>query len=435
MHIPAKVMIVEDEVIVAMDLEQHLRDLGYTVTGIVTAGEVAVSKALEDSPDLILMDVQLQNEINVVKVIKEIKARMSVSIVYLTAYADDATLYRARDIKPHGYLVKPFNAETLQATVEMALHKFQSEQKLIKDVHVNKQENKVLAFSMNLVNSVESIKSCEEFLRLAIIQLTEIFHFPYAFAFALEKPFMDTILYERLNESITSSRLNRDTYHLCQSFIFHRNPWTIMNPSLDPCLSILKQYKEKNFRFQLDVLPFVGADDIIGLIGLGDTHKKISANELHVVWNIVKELVTTLKNNSNANENQLLTETFYQSNIPTIVTNSQGQIQYENTTYEDISRMTQDVAVYKLHKVYPFNPCCSHVRKELKHAIEKGEDRYIEIPPQAQKEVCRSTLEVVWPVHNTNNTTSDFKTIPEIEFFICLLLPHAMATGNIDAYP
>jgi PAS domain S-box-containing protein len=118
--IPGSILVVEDEQIVAMDLEATLRSFGYQVSAVHT-GEDAVEWSLRHRPALILMDIRLQGALDGVRAARLIRSQFDVPIVFLTAYADEATRERARDTTPYGYLVKPFDERTLETTVEMAL--------------------------------------------------------------------------------------------------------------------------------------------------------------------------------------------------------------------------------------------------------------------------------------------------------------------------
>jgi PAS domain S-box-containing protein len=126
----AKILIVEDEGIEALDMQHRLESLGYTVSDIVSTGEEAVKKAGETRPDLILMDIMLQGEIDGVTAAEQIHARYDIPFIYLTAYADENTLQRAKITAPHGYIVKPFQERELHITIDMALYKHKMERKL-----------------------------------------------------------------------------------------------------------------------------------------------------------------------------------------------------------------------------------------------------------------------------------------------------------------
>lgn len=126
----AKILIVEDEVIVAMDVERRLVKLGYNVTNSVSSGEEAINKVAEDQPDLVLMDIYLKGTIDGIEAAKQIYNRFNIPVIYLTANADNHTLERAKTTEPLGYLLKPFKERELQATIEITLSRHRTERKL-----------------------------------------------------------------------------------------------------------------------------------------------------------------------------------------------------------------------------------------------------------------------------------------------------------------
>jgi diguanylate cyclase (GGDEF)-like protein/PAS domain S-box-containing protein len=119
----ARILIVEDESIVALDLEDTLESFGYKVTGRAMSGESAIECAKLQKPDLVLMDIRLGGRIDGVDAAETIGREVGCPIIYLTATADDRTLLRAKKTTPYGYLIKPFKSLELRCAVEMALHK------------------------------------------------------------------------------------------------------------------------------------------------------------------------------------------------------------------------------------------------------------------------------------------------------------------------
>ncbi len=124
---PANILIVEDEAITSMHLQNSLRRLGYAVVGVTDSGDDAVRMAAERCPDLVLMDIGLRGELDGISAASRIHSVCHLPVVFLTAHADKATLERAKQSQPFGYLTKPFQESSLQATVEMALNKFKME--------------------------------------------------------------------------------------------------------------------------------------------------------------------------------------------------------------------------------------------------------------------------------------------------------------------
>ncbi|WP_341738962.1 EAL domain-containing protein [Microcoleus sp. CAWBG640] len=120
-----KILIVEDESIIAEDLFDSLTSLGYQVTAIVYSGEEAIIAASEVRPDLVLMDVNLQGEIDGITAAEKIRSRFQIPVIYLTAYADENTLRRVNSTKPFGCIIKPFEEKNLHTTIQIALHRHQ----------------------------------------------------------------------------------------------------------------------------------------------------------------------------------------------------------------------------------------------------------------------------------------------------------------------
>ncbi|NJO40088.1 MAG: hybrid sensor histidine kinase/response regulator [Cyanobacteria bacterium CRU_2_1] len=124
----ARVLVVEDEKVIAWHIEQTLERLGHTVVASLVSGAKAIQIAEETKPDLVLMDVRLKGGIDGITAAEQIYARFDIPIVYLTAHTDDTTLERAKHSAPFGYLVKPLREHDLQTTIEIILHRHRLEQ-------------------------------------------------------------------------------------------------------------------------------------------------------------------------------------------------------------------------------------------------------------------------------------------------------------------
>lgn len=125
-----RILVVEDEVIVARTIANQLTQLGYMVTGKASSGEVAIAKALETKPQLVLMDIILKGNMDGIAAAACIREQLDIPVIFLTAYGDDQTLQRAKLTQPFGYVVKPFTAKDLKIAVEIGLLKHQLEQDL-----------------------------------------------------------------------------------------------------------------------------------------------------------------------------------------------------------------------------------------------------------------------------------------------------------------
>ena len=125
-----RILLVEDEAVDADAIESLLRNLGYDVVGVAASGLDAIRLAGATQPDLVLMDIRLPGELDGVATAQRLHAASGIPIVYVTGYADDETLERAKVSGPHGYLVKPFDKRQLHAAIEIELSRQEMEQRL-----------------------------------------------------------------------------------------------------------------------------------------------------------------------------------------------------------------------------------------------------------------------------------------------------------------
>lgn len=139
-----KILIIEDESIVAKDIQNSLKKLGYNVSGVVNSGDKAIKEVEENRPDMILMDIMLKGSMTGIETAKIIKERFNLPVIFLTAYADDNTVNKAKITEPYGYIIKPFKDKELQTTIEMALYKYEKDEELRRerDLYHSLIENK-----------------------------------------------------------------------------------------------------------------------------------------------------------------------------------------------------------------------------------------------------------------------------------------------------
>ena len=139
-----KILVAEDESIVAKDIQNSLKKLGYTVPVVVATGEKAIEEAEQSHPDLILMDIMLKGKINGIEAANTIRERFEIPVIFLTAYADEGTLNKAKIAEPYGYIIKPFKEKELQTTIEMAMYKHEKDSlvKKERDLYHSIVENK-----------------------------------------------------------------------------------------------------------------------------------------------------------------------------------------------------------------------------------------------------------------------------------------------------
>ncbi len=127
---PASILVVEDEAAVALDIRSTLQRLGYAVSAAVGRGRDAIERADALRPDLVLMDIHLRDDMDGVETAQHVRQAFDIPVIYLTAYADPATLERARITEPYGYLLKPFQERELHIVIEMALYRHEMERRL-----------------------------------------------------------------------------------------------------------------------------------------------------------------------------------------------------------------------------------------------------------------------------------------------------------------
>jgi PAS domain S-box-containing protein len=140
-----KILIVENEQIVALDIARNLKSFGYEIAGMATTGENALKLTSEENPDLILMDIKIDGGMDGIQTVKKIQSEHNIPIIYLSAYSDEKTLERAKLTEPHGFLLKPFERKELRATIETALYKYRTEEQL----RTSEAELKALFSAMN----------------------------------------------------------------------------------------------------------------------------------------------------------------------------------------------------------------------------------------------------------------------------------------------
>ena len=145
MNAAKKILIVEDEIIIAEGLQRKLKTMEYDIIGIASSGEEAIKKIKENNPDLILMDIVIHGMMDGIETAAQIHSLFDIPVVYLTAYADEKTLQRAKITEPFGYLIKPFKERELQITIEISLYKHEMEKKLKESERILREKNQWLA--------------------------------------------------------------------------------------------------------------------------------------------------------------------------------------------------------------------------------------------------------------------------------------------------
>jgi len=127
MEQPVKILIVEDEMIIAANISLQLSALGYEVTGIIPRGEEALEHVKQNKPDIVLMDIQLKGELDGIETVRLMQQQQDIPVIYLTANADDVHFAKAKDTHPYAFISKPFKKLDLQRAIELTITHIQSE--------------------------------------------------------------------------------------------------------------------------------------------------------------------------------------------------------------------------------------------------------------------------------------------------------------------
>lgn len=154
---PLKILVVEDEIIISKDIQRSLKKLGYQVVGSAITGSDAIAKAEQVQPDLVLMDIRIQGDMDGIETAALMRERFHLPVIYLTAFADAPTLERARETGPFGYLLKPFEERELTTAIEMAFYKHASERRLQKNEEQLRRVLETGADAIVLLNHVGQI--------------------------------------------------------------------------------------------------------------------------------------------------------------------------------------------------------------------------------------------------------------------------------------
>ncbi len=129
---PSKILIVEDEMVIGANISLQLSSLGYEITGVIPRGEEAIINVKQDTPDIILMDINLKGALDGVETVKLIQKEFDIPIIYLTANADDIHFNKAKATNPHAFISKPFKKLDLQHAIELVIAKQDLKQNTIK---------------------------------------------------------------------------------------------------------------------------------------------------------------------------------------------------------------------------------------------------------------------------------------------------------------
>jgi len=161
------ILIVEDESIVGLDIQKRLLRMGYSVSAVVASGEAAIESVRETPPDLALMDIHIQGEMDGVETAAHLRSQTDIPIVFLTAYSDENTLQRAKTTEPYAYVLKPFKDRELNTTIEIALYRHSIEKELQQahdhlELRVQERTAELARVNTELKGEIEQRKRADE---------------------------------------------------------------------------------------------------------------------------------------------------------------------------------------------------------------------------------------------------------------------------------
>ena len=234
-----RILIVEDEAVTSVMLEKTLKELGYEVVGSAFDGHEAIEQAREKKPDIILMDIRIQGEMDGIETAKQIYQQYHIPVIYLTAHSDEATVQKAVHSEPFGYLIKPLDERALHTTIRMALYKHSMDKALIeseKRYRTIAELSEDLLFVLNRDTSFAFLNSHAR----AFFHVSSE-HPPYPSLHEIVPP----DLLEKIELQISTVFEYGSSLHATHHFTFH----------------------EEDFWFDCSIVPVVTADGVVQVIG------------------------------------------------------------------------------------------------------------------------------------------------------------------------
>ena len=250
-------MVVEDEAIVAADIQLRLEKLGYHVLGCYSRGDEAVHWAMESRPDLILMDIKLEGDMDGIEAAERIRQTQHIPIIFVTAFADNETLERAKITEPFGYILKPFDERNLHTTIEISLYKHRTQQRLLEQMaelriakEMAEQSDRLKdAFLQNMTHEIRT-------------PLNIILGFSDVLRFMMHEKMSEheRYLFENIDQG--GRRLMRTIDHILQLSKLHSG-YIVLNATefnlnaymMELCIPYEKQASEKGVEFGVELDP------------------------------------------------------------------------------------------------------------------------------------------------------------------------------------
>jgi len=219
-----KIMIVDDDSTIQMELEEYLAHMDYTVVGTADTGEGAIEMAREMKPDLVLMDINLPGEMDGISAAQKIKEEMDVAVVFITGFGDPEYIERAKMVEPFGYVMKPFDEKEINGNIEIALHKRKLE------LALKKANEQLEHTNRELKQEIEERKQTEKALRTSQQHLSQIINFLPDATFVIDNE-KKVVAWNQAIENMTGVKaeeiLGKGDYEYAIPFYGERRPTLI----------------------------------------------------------------------------------------------------------------------------------------------------------------------------------------------------------------
>jgi PAS domain S-box-containing protein len=339
-----KILVVEDENITAENLKLILESKGYEVLPLVTSGQKAVEVVQNVQPDLVLLDIILEDEMDGIEAARRILAIGNIPIIFLTALADRQTLERAKVAEPYGYILKPFNDHDLLNSIEMALYKHKTEQKVRREKEIN---SRLASLSQSLLQFL----SIDEIAANILKEAQYLTGSRFGFVGYIDQK-TGYLICPTMTQEIWNSCLIED-----RSFVFKQFTglwgWALSNKK-----SILSNNPPKDHRSSgtppghIAIENFLGApaivgDLLVGIIGVANKDEDYLEEELTVLERLATVYALAMQQYGTEEEMLKLSYAIEQSPTIFVVTDQEGIIEYVNPAFTRLTGFTRNEAVGK----------------------------------------------------------------------------------------
>jgi PAS domain S-box-containing protein len=414
--IKARVLVVEDERIVALDIQSRLRELGYDVPVTVATGERAIRKAEELRPNLVLMDIRLAGEMDGVEAAQHIRAHFNIPVIYLTAYADVSTLERAKITEPFGYILKPFEERELHTAIEMALYRHEMETKLKAHAADLERANRRLSLINKVIAASADALEPQLIIKIVCRELAQVLDVPYAAAALLDEEKVTARVVGEFEVDSQMRTLNA-TLHvagtpLIQYLLEHQEPLVVMDFHKDPRLASLRDLVRQRGIFSLLLLPLVVGGEVVGGLGLVAAERRhFSAEDVQLAWSVTGQLAGALARIWLNEERHRLDAAIEQTAEGVIITDTQGTIVYVNPAFERITGYNCTEVVGQNPRVLKSGKQDAAVYEDLWSHLEAGEMWQGRLVNRKKDGTFYTAEATITPVHNGRGRVVNYVSV------------------------